>query len=121
MNGNVIVVSATKLSKYVYVRAYMLEGVRLVLLLLILEPTACYARKRRQRLVEEGAEDVDEGDTSTWSQHKRDEIQKATEAEAYARRQREKAGLAPLPLFPTHTTVCSGGRPCRPGPAHRKP
>ena len=115
-----IVVSATKLSKYVYVRTYMLEGVRLVLLLLILEPTACYARKRRQRLVEEGAEDVDEGDTSTWSQHKRDEIQKATEAEAYARRQREKAGLAPLPLFPTHTTVCSGGRPCRPGEGNMK-
>jgi hypothetical protein len=47
-----------------------------------------------------------------WSKKKWDEVNAATAAEAHERQTRISHGLPPLPLFPTHTTMC-GGRRCR--------
>jgi hypothetical protein len=46
-----------------------------------------------------------------WSKRKWDEVNAATAAEAHARQARINRGLPPLPLFPTHTTMC-GERRC---------
>ena len=81
------------------------------LVLLALHLSSCHARKRYQVVEEDGS--------VGWTRAKKAEIEKATAAEAYERRRREKAGLPPLPLFPTHTTIC-GGRPCRPGEGNMK-
>ena len=82
-----------------------------VVVLLALLLSSCHARKRYQVVEEDGS--------VGWTRAKKAEIEKATAAEAYERRRREKAGLPPLPLFPTHTTIC-GGRPCRPGEGNMK-
>ena len=82
-----------------------------VVVLLALHLSSCHARKRYQVVEEDGS--------VGWTRAKKAEIEKATAAEAYERRRREKAGLPPLPLFPTHTTIC-GGRPCRPGEGNMK-
>ena len=79
--------------------------------LVALHLSSCHARKRYQVVEEDGS--------VGWTRAKKAEIEKATAAEAYERRRREKAGLPPLPLFPTHTTIC-GGRPCRPGEGNMK-
>ena len=81
------------------------------LVLLALQLGSCHARKRQQIVEEDGS--------VGWTRAKKAEIEKATAAEAHERHRREKAGLAPLPLFPTHTTTCSG-RACRPGEGNMK-
>lgn len=83
---------------------------------LLLSLPTTEARGRRQKLVE----DVDEEDGSVgWSAGKRKQIEEASAAEARERQRREARGLKPLPLFPTHATVCDG-RPCRPGEGNMK-
>ena len=81
------------------------------LVLLVLHLGSCHARKRHQIVEEDGS--------VGWTRAKKAEIEKATAAEAHERHRREKAGLAPLPLWPTHATTCSG-RPCRPGEGNMK-
>ena len=81
------------------------------LVLLALHLGSCHARKRHQIVEEDGS--------VGWTRAKKAEIEKATAAEAHERHRREKAGLAPLPLWPTHATTCSG-RPCRPGEGNMK-
>ena len=63
--------------------------------------------------------ETDEGLPAHWSTGKRAEVARATKAEGIERERRAKAGLAPLPLFPAHATVCNG-RPCRPGEGNLK-
>ena len=81
------------------------------LVLLALHLGSCHARKRHQIVEEDGS--------VGWTRAKKVEIEKATVAEAHERHRRQKAGHAPLPLFPTHATTCSG-RPCRPGEGNMK-
>ena len=89
---------------------------RCVLLLLLLLGSAS-AGKRRRRWTSTAVEETEE--TVGWSPQKVAEVAKASEAEAHERERRRKAGKQPLPLYPTHTTVCNG-RPCRPGEGNLK-
>ena len=84
---------------------------RLLLFLLALQLSSCHARKRQHIVEEDGS--------VGWSCAKKAEIETATAAEAHERGRREKAGLTPLPLYPTHSTTCNG-RPCRPGEGNMK-
>ena len=91
----------------------------MLLLLLVEQPGGILARNKSRRQRPAVDNEIDEGLPAHWSKGKKAEVQKATDAEAIARRDRSNKGLSPLPMFPTHTTVCDG-RPCRPGEGNLK-
>ena len=84
------------------------------MLLALLDLRLIEARRRNRLAAAPKEQIVDEGMPAHWSRKKKAEIKAATDAEEHERKRRAAAGLQPLPLFPTHETVC-GGRSCRPG------
>ncbi len=56
----------------------------------------------------------------SWGKRKQAEVARAYDGARHEREVRADRRLPPLPPFPSHSAVCAGGRPCRPGEGNTK-